>query len=178
VRHVELSAPGLLLRPWRDSDAPAVLNALREPEIAQWNPQGGTIDEERALVWVRGRADWSAGDHASFAATDPTTGAVLGSVSLHRIHARDASIGYWTVPAARGRGVATAAVGVVTGWASACSGCTGSSCATRCRTRLLPGRRPGRLPGGTLRESYRYGDGKRYDEHITPVATDVWEGPE
>lgn len=52
VEHVQLTAADLLLRPWRDEDAPAVRDALRDPAIAQWNPQGGDpIDDEVALLW-------------------------------------------------------------------------------------------------------------------------------
>ncbi len=162
---MELTAPGLLLRPWRDTDAPAVLDAWRDPAIAQWNPQGDPLDLDAALRWLRWRADWSGGGHVSLAAADPADPEILlGSVSLHRIHAGDASIGYWTVAAARGRGVATAAVVLLSGWAFATSGWSGSSCATRW---------PTRRPAGSLRQSHRYGDGRRYDEHLhARLATD------
>ena len=176
VEHVELAAGDLLLRPWRDADAPAVRDALRDPAIAQWNPQGGgPIDDEAALLWVRRRADWSTGDHASMAVTAATGGDLLGSVSLHRIHDGDASIGYWTVPAARGRQVAVrAVVGSPTGRSPTC-GCTGWSCATRWPTRPPAGSPTGPATSaeGTLRESYRYGDGRRHDEHLhARLATD------
>lgn len=166
---MELTAPGLLLRPWRDTDAPAVLDAWRDPAIAQWNPQGDSFDLDAALRWLRWRADWSGGGHVSLAAVDPTDPeTLLGSVSLHRIHAGDASIGYWTVPAARGRGVATAAVVRLTGWAFAhleverIELCHAVANPASCRV----AERAGFLAEGTLRQSHRYGDGRRYDEHL------------
>ncbi|MCM0676200.1 GNAT family N-acetyltransferase [Micromonospora phytophila] len=166
---LELTAPGLLLRPWREQDAPTVLTALRDPVIAQWNPQGGLLDRAAALHWVRRRADWSAGDHVSLAVADPADDRILlGSVSLHRIHAGDASIGYWTMPEARGRGVATGAVVRLTGWAFAELGlhrielCHAVANPASCRV----AERAGYPAEGTLRESYRYGDGRRYDEHL------------
>ncbi|MEH1017055.1 GNAT family N-acetyltransferase [Micromonospora sp. CPCC 206060] len=165
---VELSRAKLLLRPWRVDDAHAVLAALRDPEIAQWNPSPGGTDLPGALDWIRRRADWSDGDHASFAVCRPEDGLLLGSVSLHRIHAGDASIGYWTVPAARGQAVATRAVQVVTAWAFPQFGlhrielCHAVPNAASCRV----AERAGYPAEGTLRESYRYGDGRRYDEHL------------
>ncbi|PZF88558.1 GNAT family N-acetyltransferase [Micromonospora deserti] len=169
MEHLELTAPGLLLRPWREEDALAVLDALREPSIAQWNPQGGLLDRDAALSWIRCRADWSAGNHVSLAVADPADGdTLLGSVSLHRIHDGDASIGYWTVAAARGRGVASGAVVRLTGWAFAELGlhrielCHAVANPASCRV----AERAGYRIEGILRESYRYGDGRRYDEHL------------
>lgn len=176
VEHVELTVADLLLRPWSDEDAPAVRDALNDPAIVQWNPQGGgPIDDGAALLWVKRRADWSAGDHASLAVTAANGGELLGSVSLHHIRHGDASIGYWTVPAARGRGVAGRAVGRLTEWAFAdlrlhrvelCH-----AVANRASCRVAD--RAGYLAEGTLRESYRYGDGRRHDEHLhARLATD------
>ncbi|MEH1029787.1 GNAT family protein [Micromonospora profundi] len=176
MENVELTVADLLLRPWSDEDAPAVRDALNDPAIAQWNPQGGgPIDDGAALLWVRRRADWSAGDHASQAVTAANGGELLGSVSLHHIRHGDASIGYWTVPAARGRGVAVRAVGRLTEWAFAdlrlhrvelCH-----AVANRASCRVAD--RAGYLAEGTLRESYRYGDGRRHDEHLhARLATD------
>lgn len=176
VHHLELTAPGLLLRPWREEDAAAVLAALREPAIAQWNPSPGGTDLPGAREWVRRRADWSAGDHVSLAVTAPDGGPLLGSVSLYRIHADDASIGYWTVPEARGRGVASTAVTALTTWAftqlrlhriELCHAVANpASCCIA--------ERAGYPAEGTLRESYRYGDGLRYDEHLhARLATDA-----
>ncbi|MCX4473309.1 GNAT family N-acetyltransferase [Micromonospora sp. NBC_01655] len=172
--HVVLAAPGLLLRPWRAADAPDVLAALRDPAVATWNPQG-EVDEARAADWVRRRADWSGGDALSLAVTDPGDGGLLGAVSLHGIGGGNASIGYWTVPAARGRGVATGAVRRLTTWAFAALGlhrielCHAVPNVVSCRVAL----RAGYLAEGTLRESYRYGDGRRHDEHLhARLATD------
>ncbi|MBQ1073790.1 GNAT family N-acetyltransferase [Micromonospora sp. C31] len=174
--HLELAAPGLLLRPWREEDAPGVLDALRDPAIALWNPQGGPLDRDSALGWVRRRADWSAGDHVSLAVADPADpGVLLGSVSLHRIDGGDASIGYWTVAGARGRGIAARAVVRLTGWGFAERGlhrielCHAVANRPSCRV----AERAGYRAEGTLRESYRYGDGRRHDEHLhARLATD------
>jgi RimJ/RimL family protein N-acetyltransferase len=167
VDGVEIAVSGLLLRPWRVVDAPVVLESLRDPEIALWNPSRA-LDLAGAIRWVERRADWSSGDHASLAVTEPRTGTLLGSVSLHRIYDGGAWIGYWTVKSARGRGVASQAVAAFSDWGFDQLGlerielCHAVPNAASCRV----AERAGYLFEGTLRQSYRYGDGRRYDEHI------------
>ncbi|MCW2537170.1 MAG: GCN5-related N-acetyltransferase [Modestobacter sp.] len=165
VDALELPAGELLLRPWRGGDAPAVWAALQDPAIRLWNGADASSPDDVAAMLAR-RADWSAGDHASFAVT--FRGTVLGSVSLHSIDPAqaDAEIGYWTAPAARGRGIAVRAVVAVCGWAFPALGLD--------RIELLhavdnpaSGRvaaKAGFTCEGRLRRSYRYGDGLKHDE--------------
>jgi RimJ/RimL family protein N-acetyltransferase len=168
VNPLDIAAGELLLRPWRPADAPAVVEAYRDVAILMWNPPTGEIDLAAAYEWVARRADWSDGDHASFAVTQD--GALLGSVSLHRInpHNQDAAIGYWVVPAARGRGIAARAVHAVTQWAFEALDlhrielCHAVANEASCRVAA----KAGFALEGTLRESYRYGDGRRFDEHL------------
>ncbi|MEV4811985.1 GNAT family N-acetyltransferase [Micromonospora avicenniae] len=174
---MRLTVPGLVLRPWLEADAPAVQAALNDPDIARWNPQGGPVDEELTLDWLRHRADWSAGDHASLAVVDATDGTLLGSVSLHHIHGDEAEIGYWVVPSARGRGVASRAVTLLTHWGfeqlelHRIQLCHATANAASCRV----AERGGYRLEGTMRESFRYGDGRRHDEHLhARLATDPW----
>ena len=165
---VEFDGGGLQLRPWRPADAPAVLAALGDPATARWNPAPGVLDLDAARLWVARRADWSGGDHASVAIAEPADGTLLGSVSVHRIYDGDASIGYWTVAAARGRGVATRAVLAMTDWSFRQLGlhridlCHAAPNVASCRV----AQRCGYQLEGVLRESHRYGDGIRYDEHL------------
>jgi RimJ/RimL family protein N-acetyltransferase len=177
VEPVEISVPGLLLRSWRPQDAAEVLAAMREPAIARWNSApSAAASLDGAQEWVWRRADWSGGDHASFAVAEPATGALLGSVSLHQIQDGDASIGYWTIASARGRGLAAHAVATVTGWAFQRLGlhrielCHAVANPGSCRV----AEKAGYPLEGTLRESHRYGDNRRYDEHIHGrLATDA-----
>ncbi|SCL33205.1 Protein N-acetyltransferase, RimJ/RimL family [Micromonospora nigra] len=172
---MELAAPGLLLRPWRAQDAPAVHAALREPDIARWNPQGDLVTVADAAAWIRRRADWSDGGHVSLAVTDADDGTLLGAVALHSIVDEDAGIGYWTVVAARGRGVATRAVRALSTWGFTARGlhrielCHAVANRASCRV----AERAGFPAEGTLRQSHRYGDGRRHDEHLhARLATD------
>ncbi len=172
VRHdpgmdpVELTAGPLRLRPWRVEDAEAVLAALQDDEVRLWNGFG-SVTLEDVGVWLTRRMNWSAGDHASWAVVDADD-RLLGSVSLHSVDLdqNDAEIGYWTVPAVRGRGVATAVVDAVCRWAFATlpvdrielchaveNGASGRVA-----------EKSGFQREGLLRRSFRYGDGVKHDE--------------
>jgi RimJ/RimL family protein N-acetyltransferase len=167
VEPFELPAGPLLLRPWREDDADRVWAALQDPEIRLWNGSG-TPTRETVARFLRSRADWSAGDHASWAVVDPGTGELLGSVSLHSVDREqgDAEIGYWTVPAARGRGVAALAVDAACRWAFATLPIDRIEL---CHAVDNPAsgrvaQKAGFTLEGTLRRSYRYGDGVKHDE--------------
>ena len=112
------AAGGLVLRPWRAADAPVVLEAYRDPAIQQWNLRAfGSLEE--AGDWIGQWAGrWRAERDGCWAVTDGA-GAVLGRVALRevRLAAGVAECTYWVLPAARGRGVATAATAAVARWA-------------------------------------------------------------
>jgi RimJ/RimL family protein N-acetyltransferase len=169
IHPFELPVGPFLLRPWRDDDADPVWAALQDPEIRLWNGTGsGSRDE--VVSMLRRRADWSDGDHASWAVVDGVTGELLGSVSLHSINPEqaDAEIGYWTVPAARGRGVASQVVDAACRWAF---GALPIDRIELCHAVENEGSarvaaKAGFTREGRLRRSYRYGDGAKHDELI------------
>jgi RimJ/RimL family protein N-acetyltransferase len=179
IEPVELTAGDLLLRPWREDDVDAYWAALQDPDLRLWNGSGVESRDDLAAMLAR-RRDWSAGDHASWAVVDATTGELLGSVSVHRIDRTeaDAEIGYWTLPAARGRGIAGAAVDAACRWAFTELGLERIEL---CHAAENPasGRvaeKAGFTLEGRLRQSHRYGDGRRHDEllwarlHDDPVS--------
>jgi RimJ/RimL family protein N-acetyltransferase len=163
----ELPVGPVLLRPWRDDDADAAMAALQDPEILLWN-NAGSGSPEAIGGYLRRRADWSEGDHASWAVVDPATGELLGSVSLHAIDREqgDAQIGYWTVPAARGRGVAALVVDAVCCWAFATLPIDRIELyhAVDNPASRRVAEKAGFTQEGRLRRSYRYGDGVKHDE--------------
>jgi RimJ/RimL family protein N-acetyltransferase len=167
IEPVELTAGPLRLRPWREDDLDAYWAALQDPDLRLWNGSGVESRDDLAAMLAR-RRDWSTGDHASWAVVDATTGELLGSVSVHRIDRTedDAEIGYWTLPAARGRGIAGAAVDAACRWAFTELGLERIEL---CHAAENPasGRvaeKAGFTLEGRLRRSHRYGDGRRHDE--------------
>ena len=171
-----VDAGPVVLREFAEHHLDAVREAMADPAVVLWNPGPDPGDRAATLAWMRERGDWSAGDHASWAVTDHD-GALLGSVSVHRIDRahRNAEIGYWTTPSARGRGVATLALDAAARFALHTLGLH--------RVQLLHAvanpascrvaEKAGFLREGVLRGSYRYGDGLLHDEHLhARLATD------
>ena len=174
---VTLTAPGIRLRRWLLSDAPVLLAARQDPDIVRWSPNGSRADPESVRDWLTRRSAGWLDDELSFAVADATTDVVVAAVTLHhiRVDHSKAEVGYWTAPAARGRGFSATAVGVVTGWAF--------DALRLHRVELFhavdnPGScrvagKAGFVLEGTMRASYRYGDGRLHDEHVhARLATD------
>lgn len=165
---VEVRGDGVLLRGGTEADVPRLLEAFADERIRFWNP--GPEDEAGVRELVAKRTDWTTGDHASWLVADPHTGDLLGSVSLHHLDLDqgDSEVGYWTAPWARGRGVAAAAVRAAAAYGFTEVGLhrvylyhaleNPASCGVA--------RGAGFLLEGTLRQSYRYADGVRRDEHL------------
>jgi RimJ/RimL family protein N-acetyltransferase len=114
---VKLSDEVVVLRPWRKSDAAAIVECIDgDGEISRWLdqvPQPYTLDD--ALAYIGGRAGNDR--ETRFAVTD-AAGRVLGSIGASWSEAHDvAEIGYWIRADARGRGVTTRALRLVTAWA-------------------------------------------------------------
>ncbi len=118
---LRLEGDGIVLRDWRLEDALAL-----EPVCGEWNVSSFTsvpwdYSEDAARAWV-GR-QWqkrAAGTVLALAITEPGGGGELpvGNVNLAEFgeDGRSASIGYWLVPAARGRGLAVVAVRLLIDW--------------------------------------------------------------
>lgn len=108
------------LRPWRDSDAGALVTACQDPEIVRWTRVPERYGETDARLYLMQRlAAAHAGVAASFAvvAADDTD-LLLGSISLMRLAWEDrrAEVGYWLTPEARGHGHAVRAVRLICGF--------------------------------------------------------------
>lgn len=101
----------------RVDDRPAVAASARDPEIRRWRhrPDPGAPDfEEQVTAHLADRIDgWARGTRCAWAVAEPTTGEMLGEVTLERldlVHGT-AELRCWTLPAARGRGLARTAAG-------------------------------------------------------------------
>ncbi|MEV5985872.1 GNAT family N-acetyltransferase [Streptomyces sp. NPDC052051] len=119
----ELHGHGLRLTSWDpDSDAHVEdwFRGLTDPDFVRWNtplvPVETRDDARRSL---RSKAAQAAkGVDLTFRVTDAADGTALGVVSLSAIdHVfRTARVGYWVLPEARGRGVATRSLTVAARW--------------------------------------------------------------
>ncbi|MBO1415727.1 GNAT family N-acetyltransferase [Streptomyces sp. FH025] len=117
------TAEGLLLRPFEDADAPALVEAYRDETLRRFTRRP-MADVEQAARWLalqyEGRA---AGTRYSFAVLEAgeagEAGELVGNVALKRgaPGGETAEVGYWTAAPARGRGVAPRAVEALTAWA-------------------------------------------------------------
>ena len=121
----ELPVPALpdqvvCLRRWRKSDVRAQLEAFSDPvfeRFSDWAPQ--TEVDARAYLAAHEQAR-QAGQQIEFALVEPhDDNVVLGGASLNGVDFElgRAAIGYWLAPHARGRGVATHAVRLISHWA-------------------------------------------------------------
>jgi RimJ/RimL family protein N-acetyltransferase len=77
------------------------------------------LSDAQAFVSELAPAHWQNERGAPFAVTDAATGAGLGSIGLvvHDLASGVAEAGYWTTPTARGKGVTTAALMMLTDFA-------------------------------------------------------------
>jgi RimJ/RimL family protein N-acetyltransferase len=115
------------LRPWSKADVPALIECVDgDEEIARWLdavPQ--PYREAEAQAWVEQATSWwHDGSSAPFAVTESETGRVLGSVGFGWIgDQRNGEVGYWMRRDARGRGLTTRALHLVSRWALDELGC-------------------------------------------------------
>ena len=96
------TSDGLELRPWREADVPAVLEAFAAP-LMERQARGPIRTPEDALAWIAQWGPLAASDQAyAFAATDPD-GTALGHVCVSAVDRRHDSgwVSYWTSAAAR-----------------------------------------------------------------------------
>lgn len=110
-----LSIDELTLRPWRRSDAPALVEAYRDPAIRQWHAR--TMTEDEAVRWVLTYNErWTAETGAEWAVVADDV--LLGRMALRKLDLVEGLglAAYWVVPAARGRRVATRALLAMTEW--------------------------------------------------------------
>ena len=104
---MELRDGDLVLRPWTEADVDAIVAGCSDPEVAYWIPTiPHPYTEADALAFLRGEA---APAHDALAMT--LDGSVVGGIGM-TVNSNDyrGRIGYWVAAAARGQGVCTRAL--------------------------------------------------------------------
>jgi [ribosomal protein S5]-alanine N-acetyltransferase len=129
IEQPTLSAGDLQLRPWAVADADALLAAFTDPAIQHWHARTIASRQESLDMIASYHQAWRNETAARWAITDPTGlkisqpdaggSTVVGGVSLRVIDLQEgyAEVAYWVMPAARGRGLAVAAVVAMSAWA-------------------------------------------------------------
>ena len=157
----------LLLRPKTPGDAEALVAACQDPEIPRWTlvPSPYTrADADHFIALSEQEA--AAGTGAHLIAVDAGDGRLLGSFSVMELDRQPGygEIGYWVAAGARGRGIATRAVRLLTDWARSELGLT--------RIEILPHK--DNAPSRRVAEKAGYRDTGRLvppprEEHAEPV---------
>ena len=112
----------VLLRPWREADAPTAFLAFSDPVVQRfsWPQAPPSSEEDTRRYFTELEEARAAGEELNLALVRPgDAGVVLGGGSLYDVRPGQgcASVGYWLAPEARGRGAATHAVRLLARWA-------------------------------------------------------------
>ena len=106
------------LRPWRTADADVLVIACQDPEVPRWTAVPSPYRRPDALRFLAvALAEAERGSMAALAAVDGG-GRLLGSFSVMEIDRERATgeVGCWLARGARGRGIATRALGLLCAW--------------------------------------------------------------
>jgi RimJ/RimL family protein N-acetyltransferase len=160
----------LLLRPSRESDAPAIRKLYSVPDIRRWMGWDDQMpDEAEAQANIaRAARAWEEGTWAVFRIADAPTDEVIGGINLRLGEHDSAEISYFLRPSARGRGLATRAVRLVARWAF------DELAIERLEVRVHPENAPSRQVAeragftreGVERASRAWPDGTRFDSIV------------
>jgi len=114
----EINRAGVRLRELRPDDVDDLVSGFADPDTQRFMPNvPAPFTREQGERFVRKRVpEMAAEGGAVYAVADAETDRMLGSAGLDRVDKgrRQAEIGYWVAPWARGRGVATAALQALT----------------------------------------------------------------
>ena len=117
---MELREGDLVLRPWAEDDVPWLVKACNDPEITRWIPvipSPYTEEDARAFIGGTSRSapEYSVPEHSLAMVADGSLAGAIG-MSVASMNHRG-RIGYWVAASARGRGVCTRALALLSRWA-------------------------------------------------------------
>jgi len=110
----------VVLRDWREDDAPALEPVCGDIDVCQFTSVPWTYSPAGTRAWVRRTQQArSTGTGLALAITRSGQDQALGNINLVRFSqdGREAALGYWLVPAARGQGLAVTAARMLSSWA-------------------------------------------------------------
>jgi RimJ/RimL family protein N-acetyltransferase len=116
-----LSDGVVTLRPWgEEGDVEAITAACNDQAISEFLdliPSPYTEDDAREFI-AHCREGWADGTQTNFAITDAESAAAIGSIGVRWLEPEQgvAETGYWVAPQARGHGVGTRALRLVSRW--------------------------------------------------------------
>jgi RimJ/RimL family protein N-acetyltransferase len=116
---LRLANDRVVLRDWRDEDARALAPVCGEWNVCAFTSVPWEWSEGEALAWIdRQRQKRAAGGVLALAIQAGDDGRALGNVNLAGFDddRREAAVGYWLAPEARGRGLASAATALLIDW--------------------------------------------------------------
>jgi len=110
-----LSDGRVLLRASEHRDLPAIDAGIHDPDVVRWI---GPPEPSAEAALLRNEERWAQGSPTLSICELDGTCVGLVWMNLKEDDASTGTVGYWLLPAARGRGLATSAVRLLVGWAS------------------------------------------------------------
>ena len=117
--HPPLTDGVVVLRTWADNDLACVEEASRDPVIPAGTTVPARYTEEEGRAWIERQWGRAANDEGlSLAVAELGSNEALGNINLlFRRQPDTVAIGYWLVERARGRGLGSRAVALLSRWA-------------------------------------------------------------
>jgi RimJ/RimL family protein N-acetyltransferase len=109
---VRLEEGDLVLRSFVAADIPAIVAACQDPEIPRWTSVPSPYTQEDARSFLAGTPNVH-----SVAVVDSADDELLGCVGYQLLDHSRATFGYWVAREARGRGVGSRALRLLSRWA-------------------------------------------------------------
>jgi RimJ/RimL family protein N-acetyltransferase len=117
-----LEKDGVRLRPWRDDDRASLVEAGNDPLVREWIPETplprSSDDASGYLLFVR--LAHAEGRRVGWCVADAATDQPLGSIGVFDFEDSGddvtAQLGYWSLPAGRGRGSMTTGLRLACDW--------------------------------------------------------------
>jgi RimJ/RimL family protein N-acetyltransferase len=113
-----LRGGGVLLRRWSQSDVGEAVRCCNDEQIRRFLPAIPIpFTAANASGWIEGETARLINGSLALVIADPADRRLQGSLGIRQIEPGVAQVGYWTDPQARGRGVATAGLILISRWA-------------------------------------------------------------